>query len=134
MRLDGAAAEQMVDLTHPLCRGIPAWPSHPRFGLIAVERVATGGVCCHHGLEMSEHSGTHCDAPRHFDEFGGWLIDQALLDRFFGRMAVIDATGTEAGASLDQTVLERWEILHGLVQPRDAVCFHFGWGQFWRGG
>jgi len=122
---------RMIDLTHPLEAGIPAWPSHAKFGLAQVESIAAGDVSCHSAVSMSEHSGTHFDAPKHFLEQEGWGIDKAPLHSFFGRLLVIDATGTAPAAQLDEDVLARWEALNGRVEPHDAVCFHFGWDRFW---
>ena len=54
---------KVVDLSHSLEEGIPAWPTHARFGRTIYEDYALGDVARHYGMTMSEHTGTHMDAP-----------------------------------------------------------------------
>jgi kynurenine formamidase len=71
---------KVVDLSHTLEEGIPAWPTHARFGLTIYEVYALGDVARHYGMTMSENTGTHMDAPLHFIQSGPahWLRPDLL--------------------------------------------------------
>lgn len=121
----------LIDLTHPMRNGMPVWPDHPVFTQRPVSQIAAGDISCNHALEMSEHSGTHFDAPAHFIA-GGTTIDAIPVERFFGRLATIKAhlpPESEAGPEL----ITGFEAAHGPILPGDAVAFHFGWDAFWQG-
>jgi len=127
-------ASALVDLTHRLEPGIPAWPTHPHYCQTVVESYATGGVSLHHALSLGEHTGTHFDAPVHFigDRPQGWAIDAAPLETFFGRMATIDATALGPRGLVEPGHIAAWEREHGRIVPGDAVFFRFGWDRHWR--
>jgi kynurenine formamidase len=82
---------ELVDLSHTLQEGIPAWPTHARFGQTLYESYELGDVARHYGLSMSEHTGTHIDAPLHFIAEGSahYGVDGISLDRLVGRAATI---------------------------------------------
>ena len=122
--------EKLIDLTHPMKNGMAVWPGHPVFEALAVSSFAAGDIACNHALHMSEHSGTHFDAPAHFIP-GGQTIDEVPLQRFFGRLVVIDARDVTPDSAVAPGLVTAFEALHGQVQPDDAVLFHFGWGRFW---
>ena len=65
----------VVDLTMPLCDGMPGYPGDPPVAIARVHSHEADGyqvtqVC------LGSHSGTHLDAPRHFFRQG------ATLDRY----------------------------------------------------
>lgn len=133
IRALGAALRQhaMVDLSHVLEPGIPSWPTHPKLCHNLMESYRLGDVSCHHQLTMSEHSGTHFDAPLHFIE-GGKGIEELPLTAFIGRLATISATGVGPCGLVGRNDVEAWEEQHGQIQPGDAVLFHFGWDRLWK--
>lgn len=119
-----------IDLTHKLRNGMPVWPTHPKFEQRAVSSFDNGDIACNHSLSLSEHSGTHFDAPCHFIP-GGRSIDEVPLDRFFGRMLTIDATDMAPDTEMEARRIADFEARHGLVKSGDAVVFSFGWAQYW---
>ena len=127
---------EVVDLSHTLEEGIPAWPTHARFGRVLYESYELGDVAHHYGLTMSEHTGTHLDAPLHFIAEGPahYGVDKVSLDRLAGRAATIAATDLEPGDLLTVAHIRRWEKEHGPVAPRDKVLFRFGWDRLWGTG
>jgi arylformamidase len=131
--LQAIKASRIIDLTHRLEAGIPSWPGHPHYCQRLVESYETGGVACHHVLAMGEHSGTHLDAPLHFvpPAAGGWSIAETPVDRFFCRMATLDAAGLPRRGAVPPETLLAWEATYGPLLPGDAVFFHFGWDRFW---
>jgi len=121
----------LVDLTHPLEANVPVWPGHPHFCQEVVNSLERGDISCWHALSMSEHTGTHFDAPSHFMQ-KGWPISEAPLGRFFGRMVTIDVQGMAARAVVEPKRILGWEAEHGSIAARDAVFFYFGWDRLWR--
>jgi arylformamidase len=91
-------------------------------------------VAFHHTLFLGEHTGTHIDAPLHFiaSECGGSAVDAIPPEKLFGRMHTIDATAVRPCEVAAPELILRWEAKHGLIEPEDAVFFHFGWDRFWR--
>lgn len=120
----------LVDLTHTLRPGIPVWPTHPCFRHEMVESYERGDVALNHALALSEHTGTHFDAPLHFLP-GGRSIDRVAPERLFGRMATIAATDAAPCEAVGIARLRAFEAGHGPIRPNDAVFFHFGWDRFW---
>jgi kynurenine formamidase len=128
--LFAGAGARLIDLTHPLALGMPVWPTHPRFCQEVVESYERGDVACNHALGMSEHTGTHFDAPLHFVP-GAEGIDAFDPRRFFGRMARIDARDARPREAVGVERLQAFERAHGSLAAGDAVFLHFGWDAFW---
>jgi hypothetical protein len=122
---------ELVDLSHTLEEGIPAWPTHARFGQTLYESYELGDVARHYGLSMSEHTGTHIDAPLHFIAEGPahYGVDEISLDRLVGRAATIETTGLEPGDLLDADHIRSWEQEHGSIETGDKVLFRYGWDE-----
>lgn len=127
---------EWVDLSHTVEEGIPAWPTHARFGRSIYEDYALGDVARHYGLMMSEHTGTHMDAPLHFIQSGPahYGTDEIPLDRLVGRAATIEATGLGSGALLEVERLRAWEEEHGPIEAGDRVLLRYGWDIRWATG
>ena len=80
---------KVVDLTHTLKSNIPTYPEDPEFSAKPAIQFPKGDGCRVHALSLGTHTGTHIDAPFHFDE-NGKKIDEVPLDWFIGRPVVID--------------------------------------------
>jgi kynurenine formamidase len=57
-----------VDLTHPFSGEIPRWPYFDKPFIEGKHSMAKGGVLTQY-VGCTQHTGTHCDAPRHVMEF-----------------------------------------------------------------
>ena len=127
---------EWVDLSYTLEEGIPAWPTHARFGQVLYESYELGDVARHYGLMMSEHTGTHMDAPLHFIAEGPthYGIDEVPLVRLAGRAATITAPELPPGGLLDAGYIRKWEQEHEPLEPRDKVLVRYGWDQRWSTG
>jgi arylformamidase len=115
----------LIDLTHPMGNGMAVWPGHPEFAQRAVSSFAAGDIACNHALQMSEHSGTHFDAPAHFID-GAATIDTVPLPTFFGRLATLSPV-VDPDSEVGPDAILAFEAAHGPILPGDAVAFHFGW-------
>jgi kynurenine formamidase len=124
---------EWVDLSHTLEEGIPSWPTHTRFGHTLYEDYELGDVARHYGLTISEHTGTHMDAPLHFIQSGPahYGIDEVPLERLAGRAATISATDLGAGDQLGTDYIKGWEERHGPIEGGDRVLIRYGWDDRW---
>jgi kynurenine formamidase len=129
----GLKGMEVVDLSHLLEPLIPSWPTHAKYGHHLVESYTLGDVSCHYQLTMSEHTGTHFDAPLHFIGEGPYHygIDQVPLEAVIGRALTISATSIEPCGLVSREFIASWERQHGDIQPGDVVLFHFGWDRRW---
>jgi len=84
-----------VDVSIPLGPGLTTWPGDPPFAMHALSRIAEGAACNVSALSLTTHTGTHVDAPWHF-EADGPSLDRIDSGVFFGRARLIDLPSVEA--------------------------------------
>ena len=82
---------------------------------------------------MTEHGGTHLDAPVHFAA-GQTTADKVELSRLVGEAVVIDVSAQSARdadylISVDD--VRRWEATHGRIGRGSRVLFRTGWSARW---
>jgi kynurenine formamidase len=97
-----------------------------------IATIATRGVYANR-WELTEHIGTHIDAPCHFDERAPCLDAVPLAD-LFAEAVVIDLTDRAAGdpdAELTADDLAAWQAAHGAFPERCAVLLRSGWDNRW---
>ena len=73
-------------------------------------------------VELSTHSGTHCDVPRHFFNDGA-AIDEVPLETYVGPATIVDLRGKPPGSSIERRDLEGTAFAAG-----DIVLLNTGWG------
>jgi kynurenine formamidase len=127
---------RVVDLSHTLEEDIPAWPTHARFGRALYESYELGDAACHYGLSISEHTGTHLDAPLHFIPEGPahYGTDRIPLDRLLCRAATVEARDLGPDGLLTTDHIRAWEEEHGSIESGDAVLIRYGWDERWATG
>jgi kynurenine formamidase len=131
-------AIEVVDLTAPLSEDtpiieLPADRGQPwRFERELISRYdAAGPVVYWNNIRLSEHTGTHFDAPVH------WLPGQDLHDvsqvpanRLVGSAAVLDFSA-EAAADPDflltRAHVEAWQDEHGQLPEHGWLLYRTGW-------
>ncbi|OYT68755.1 MAG: cyclase [Armatimonadetes bacterium JP3_11] len=85
----------IIDISVPLRQPMPTYPGDAPFALIPVVRIADGAVCNGSRLQIGTHSGTHIDAPWHFND-AGKRIHEIPLARLIGYAYVADLRGYPA--------------------------------------
>ncbi|MBI2432961.1 MAG: cyclase family protein [Candidatus Hydrogenedentes bacterium] len=77
------------DVSIPLRPGMTVWPGDPPFQFLPASRMAEGASCNTSVITCSTHTGTHCDAPWHFEHEGKRLdaVDTAV---FFGDALLVE--------------------------------------------
>jgi arylformamidase len=92
---------RIFDLSQPVFPNCPQYPDRsPRpvqvrlFYMLAVQGVNKEIV------ELSTHTGTHCDAPYHFFE-DGKTIDDVPLETYVGPSVIFDLRGKAPGSAIE---------------------------------
>lgn len=130
------AAPRLIDLTYTFDDQTQVWPGNPSFHRDSTERggttteawYATGQVA------LSEHAGTHLDAPVHFAQ-GQVGVDGIPVEHLMGPAVVIDVRPAVAGDRdyrLSLADIHRWEGLHGAIPSGAVVMMLTGWGAYWK--
>ncbi|MBW3112852.1 MULTISPECIES: arylformamidase [Bacillaceae] len=79
---------KIIDISRPLYNETPVWPGDTPFSFsLNWTKEETGSVNVGQ-LTMSSHTGTHVDAPFHFDSDGKRILDMPL-ERFMGPAIVV---------------------------------------------
>lgn len=83
---------KMIDISRPLHNETPVWPGDTPFSFsLNWTQEETGSVNVGQ-LTMSSHTGTHVDAPFHFDSDGNRILDMSP-ERFMGPAIVVSLEG-----------------------------------------
>ncbi len=92
---------RIFDLSQPVFTNCPQYPDHsPRpvqvrlFYMLAVQGVNKEIV------ELSTHTGTHCDAPYHFFD-DGKTVDEVPLETYVGPSVIFDLRGKPPGSAIE---------------------------------
>lgn len=129
------ASGRWIDLTHTLAEDSVFWPTAPDYEHEEVANgIAEGGYYySSYNLHLSEHGGTHLDAPIHFAE-GRQTADEIPLTSLIGPAAVIDVT-EQASADRDYRVtvadIEGWEAEHGELPDGAILLIRTGFDRYW---
>ncbi len=84
------------DISRLVRSGIPVWPGDTDFDFAFVAKIAEGSSCNVGRVEMSVHTGTHIDAPLHFDDAGADAAS-VPLEKYVGAFFVADVRPSERG-------------------------------------
>jgi arylformamidase len=128
--LQALNALHLVDLSHEMVAGMPVWPTLPGFQRRRVVNMKDGGVCNSDELTLTDHCGTHVDAPGHYRAQGPW-ISEIPIDAFWGRGIVLRPEASQAGDAVGPSAVHAWENQHGQIRDGDIVFFDLGWSHLW---
>jgi len=81
-----------VDVTVPIRAGMVHWPGNPGVHIDVTEEQGEGGICRVSRLTLGVHTGTHVDAPNHFDVPGGG-VEALPSDAMIGVARVVAVPG-----------------------------------------
>lgn len=111
---------QIVDLSVPVDAGTQVFPGDPVFRSHPHATVDADGFNVQ-ALSMESQTGTHVDAPFHFNP-GGLRVDQLDLGLLSGPAVVLDVRGRAPRERLSWADLAR-----PTVAPGTIVLLHTGW-------
>lgn len=118
---------RIIDLSFPIHEGMTTFPGHWH---PVVEITMLG----RHGIENREtrkivigtHTGTHCDAPRHFIP-DGQTVDRLSLETLIGPATMLDFSGGPPSLELEVPDFERQL---GNRCP-ERIVLRFDWSERW---
>ena len=133
---------RVVDLTHTLDPDFPVIVLPPEFGQCARFRMEEISAYDHrgpawkwHNISMSEHTGTHFDAPCHWisgRDVPNGAVDEIAPENFVGPVCVIDCSD---GAAQDEDfeltpeIIVDWEAEHGRIPSGAWVLMRTDWSK-----
>jgi arylformamidase len=106
--------EPWIDVTVPVHDGMAHWPGDLPYKRKLTESIAGGSVANLSQIELSAHTGTHMDAPRHFIE-GAPTIDTMPIEATVGRARVIEIR--------DPEVIRKTEVEFYKPQKGERILF-----------
>ncbi|OED36955.1 cyclase [Chromatiales bacterium (ex Bugula neritina AB1)] len=133
---------RVVDLTHTLDPDFPVIILPPEFGQCArfrMEEISAydqrGPAWKWHNISLSEHTGTHFDAPSHWvsgRDLPDNSVDAIAPEVFVGPVVVIDCTvqsATDEDFELTPQIIEEWEQKHGRIAADSWVLMRTDWSK-----
>lgn len=128
---------EIVDLGHPLYTGMPCHAAEVTAfwtvdSFAKTRRTSQGRMGLHNKMMLlSEHTGTHLDAPSHFDE-GGLSVDEIPLERLILPGHLLDLTHKRPHEAIEPADLEAAERAAGrVVGPGTVVIARTGQDAAW---
>ncbi|XP_022178607.1 uncharacterized protein LOC111039399 isoform X1 [Myzus persicae] len=121
----------VIDLCHGYQnQSTTCWTATQRFEIFG-ERRGTGpnGWYSTQSFSVSEHCGTHLDAPYHFYQ-EGWKLDEIPLERMVVEGVHLNVSHEVNGNSdflLTVDNLKKWEHDNGPLPHRCVILVNFGW-------
>ena len=82
------------DITVPLSSDLPIYPGDPGIDIDPFSRISQGDSANVSRISMGSHSGTHMDAPYHFDD-AGTTVDEIALETVIGKALVLEILGVK---------------------------------------
>ena len=122
-----------LDVTRALRHGHPNWPGDTEFSLHQTAHLASGDSVNVMALHTSTHSGTHLDAPYHYDDAGARL-GALPLDDLIGVCLVLDVRDPVADAAGPVPARAALEALERLGERGSCarVLLRTGQEDLWR--
>ena len=120
---------EVFDLTHTMSPETPVFPILQPMQIVSAFTIGNPYPFNAYDLTLSEHTGTHMDAPVHFTN-DGETIDQIAPSRLIAPLAVVSV---ESRAASDHDTLltvddiRAWERQHGRLPAGAFVAMLSGW-------
>ncbi len=121
----------VVDLSHVLSPRFPFIPVETKtfpFRMTPIATLDRDGVYANR-WSLTEHVGTHLDAPAHFAP-GGTTIDRIPIAALVVPaviISIVDRVVRDPDAALTAADVRAWETIHGAIPVGAAVLAHTGW-------
>ncbi len=111
----------MIDVTRELRDGHPTWPGDAPLEIRVNGRIAEGSSVNVGSLSSSLHTGTHVDAPWHYDD-DGVRLGGLDLERWVGEALVVDVRGDAPFVTAEALEAAVAATGHGAPPARLLLC------------
>lgn len=126
-------SSSIVDHTHTLSSENPGYLPEDTIQLKPLSMFEKNGFV-DFTIELSEHFGTHIDAPMHFGGPGYMSVDLIPVNNLIGTAAVIDIrdqVNENPDYELSVSDLESWENQFEKIPESAIVIMYSGWQNRW---
>lgn len=127
------ANSTIYDISPVFDTNMPGWHSHPSMGIVRDARNFSQNGYFAQTLVMSEHTGSHVDAPSHGHD-GMGTVDELPIDNLIGPYKKYDFVdmNLNAGDYVTLDMVKRVEERLGIdVAKGDIVLVDFGWDKYY---
>ena len=115
---------KLLDLTLTVSENIPTFPGSPQPSFVQDKNIKNDGYNSEL-LFLSSHTGTHLDAPYHFQEKGE-KIQEISLKRLVSS-AILVKSRKKGDQSITKTDIQKFEKKHGKIPSGSSIIFWTGW-------
>lgn len=117
---------RVFDISQTIRPGIPVWPGDTAFKFAETWTIDDECPVNVGSLELSTHTGTHTDAPLHYDE-GGLAMAEVPIDAYIGPCIVIDATGCKQVVRPEDIAAMTPDLVERVIFKTYKKFPHNGW-------
>ena len=117
--------ERIVELSHPLEDGQPAFPPDPPIQIRTTKTIEPDGYFLSE-IVLGSHHGTHLDAPMHYLP-NGTPLDQIPLSYFYGRCRLVDLAPNGSLPPQTPITLEQIAAFADRFVAGERVLLRTGW-------
>jgi|SRR5579872_819900 len=125
---------KVYDASLTLDTNMPNWPGHPSLGIVRDARNFDQNGYFAQTLIISEHTGSHVDAPSHAMR----NMPEATIDKYSGDMLIgpykkydLVSRDYKAGEAVSLDAIKAAEKKDGFsLEPGDIVLLQFGWDKY----
>ncbi|MFN2528004.1 MAG: cyclase family protein [Candidatus Baltobacteraceae bacterium] len=115
--------KRIYDLSQPVFSNCPQYPdTNPRPASLKLFYMQQVQGVNKEIVEISTHTGTHCDAPFHFFD-DGKTVDQVPLENYVAPAILADLRHKQPGSAI-----EVQDIQDLTIEGGEAVLLNTGWG------
>ena len=115
---------KLLDLTLIISENIQTFPGSPQPSFVQDKNIKNDGYNSEL-LFLSSHTGTHLDAPYHFQEKGE-KIHEISLKRLVSS-AILVKSRKKGDQPITKTDIQKFEKKHGKIPSGSTVIFWTGW-------
>ena len=126
---------ELVDMSFPYENNMATWPGTLAYNITLAHKgpFLKAPYAIAFNLELSEHTGTHIDAPAHFGK-GQPTVDEIPPESLVGEAIVVNITEQalkEPDYELTVNDLRNWEEKHGRIPDGSILFVLTGFGKYW---
>ena len=127
---------KLIDLSHAYNSNTQVWGTNTAYQHTIVHEGPVSDEVPYlllYDISLSEHCGTHIDAPVHFAK-GKWSVDQIPPEKLVAPVIVVNISEKAAkdrNALLTVGDLESWERSYGRIPDNCVLLVYSGWDSYW---